>query len=838
MGVVGSISIKDNVTAVLRGIRAEQSSFKQSVADTKKELKSTWEKQYKARLDAAPATKKITELRGKLAPLSKKLAIAIAVKDLAMEGIKRIGSKVKEVGKMVAKPVVNVAVKGAKALAAVGKGVAEAAKVAAIGIGAIGAAGAAALKGIYNGSADAARAQIEAETKLEAVLGNVPDIAARGAGAARQAKDELMGVASGLQQVGVIGDEVTLAGMQQLATFQLSEKEIGTLAEGMTDLLAQQKGLNASQEDAVSIGNLIGKAMSGQTGALSRVGIIFDETQEKALKTGDAEQRAAVMAEILKQNVGGVNQAMAQTDQGRIQQMANAYGDMKEEVGKVVLSIQGKFAAVIMKNIPTIQKLGTTMMDTISKVADQVMPVLDGVISGATPVIESALEKMGGLASVLIPVLSDVFSGLKQGAGTVRPLLEQLVTGFAPMIPQIVSFGTAMAPVIQGIADAWLPALSTIISTVQEVMPVVLPVIQTVVTEVGSIFAQAAPVISGLVSTIGTVVMALAPVFQTVFSDISSKVGRVISFVSERMGFIQEVIGTVAPVLGDAISGAWSVISPILDLAVSAFELVFSVVERVFPGIQSILEKVWKVVGPIVEGIGSAVGEVAGKVSGWIDGAAAAISGRGGKKAGSVGANAKGDNNWKGGVTWVGEEGPELVDLPKGSRILPHKESISLAGQGAGTVVQNSTSSFIQNSTSNMIQNVMGSAGQEAAAVLPLLGSMDGSLKSIVQRMASWLERRSDRTVSDAGSGIRQETGQRLPVPPYPGRDAGTGDSGRSGAEGKSAKAAETGRSLAEKISIRIAKLADQIVVRDEADIDEIADRVAKKITDVVINMG
>ena len=332
--------------------------------------------------------------------------------------------------------------------------------------------------------------------------------------------------------------------------------------------------------------------------------------------------------------------------------------------------------------------------------------------------------------------------------------------------------------------------------------------------------------------------MALAPVFQTVFSDIYSKVGRVISFVSERMGFIQEVIGTVAPVLGDLISGAWSVISPVLDLAVSAFELVFSVVERVFPGIQSIIEGVWKVIGPIVEGIGSAVGNVAGKVSGWIDGATAAISGRGGKKAGSVGANAKGDNNWKGGVTWVGEEGPELVDLPKGSRILPHKESISLAGQGAGTVVQNSTSSFIQNSTSNMIQNVMGSAGQEAAAVLPLLGSMDGSLKSIVQRMASWLERRSDRTVSDAGSGIRQETGQRLPVPPYPGRDAGTGDSGRSGAEGKSAKAVETGRSLAEKISIQIAKLADQIVVRDEADIDEIADRVAKRITDVVINMG
>ena len=68
-----------------------------------------------------------------------------------------------------------------------------------------------------------------------AVLGNVASIQARGAGAAAQAKEKLMGVASELQQIGVIGDEVTLAGMQQLATFQLSEKEIATLAGGMTE---------------------------------------------------------------------------------------------------------------------------------------------------------------------------------------------------------------------------------------------------------------------------------------------------------------------------------------------------------------------------------------------------------------------------------------------------------------------------------------------------------------------------------------------------------------------------------------------------------------------------
>lgn len=42
-----------------------------------------------------------------------------------------------------------------------------------------------------------------------------------------------------------------------------------------------------------------------------------------------------------------------------------------------------------------------------------------------------------------------------------------------------------------------------------------------------------------------------------------------------------------------------------------------------------------------------------------------------GATANSVGRNAKGTNNWRGGTTWVGEEGPELVTLPAGSQITP-----------------------------------------------------------------------------------------------------------------------------------------------------------------------
>lgn len=40
--------------------------------------------------------------------------------------------------------------------------------------------------------------------------------------------------------------------------------------------------------------------------------------------------------------------------------------------------------------------------------------------------------------------------------------------------------------------------------------------------------------------------------------------------------------------------------------------------------------------------------------------------------------NAKGTKYWKGGTTWVGENGPELVNLPKGSEILSSDKSIKL----------------------------------------------------------------------------------------------------------------------------------------------------------------
>ena len=141
--------------------------------------------------------------------------------------------------------------------------------------------------------------QTVAETKLAAVMRNT-------IGAEKEEVQSILDLASAQQKLGVIGDEVQLAGAQELATYITKTDNLKKLIPAMNDMLAQQYGINASQEQASQIASMLGKVMDGQTGALSRYGYKFDEAQEKILKHGTEAQRAAVLYDVVTSAVGGV----------------------------------------------------------------------------------------------------------------------------------------------------------------------------------------------------------------------------------------------------------------------------------------------------------------------------------------------------------------------------------------------------------------------------------------------------------------------------------------------------------------------------------------------------
>ena len=188
------------------------------------------------------------------------------------------------------------------------------------------------LQGALSELTEAYQVQLVAETQLNTIM--------RQRMAATDAEiQSVKDLCSAQQELGVIGDEVQLSGAQQMATFLSEKQSLDVLIPAMNNLLAQQEGLKASTSGAVSIGNMMGKAMQGQVEVLQRVGITFNEAQKQVLQYGSESERAAMLAKVITENVGEMNAELAKTDAGRMQQMLNTIGDFKENVGAIVQGI-------------------------------------------------------------------------------------------------------------------------------------------------------------------------------------------------------------------------------------------------------------------------------------------------------------------------------------------------------------------------------------------------------------------------------------------------------------------------------------------------------------------
>lgn len=208
------------------------------------------------------------------------------------------------------------------------------------------------MAGIYAGKKliDMSQQQAEAELKLA-------EIYKSRMGVGKQAVKATLDLASAQQKAGVIGDEVQLAGAQQLATFAKYPSTINTILPAMNNWLAQEKGLAATQQDAEAKAKILGKALNGNVGALGRLGIKLTEAQQETLKTGTEEEKAAVITDALNAKFGNMNAELAKTDAGKIQQAKNELGDMGEEIGAILLPAVADLVSWFQTNLlPVIQR--------------------------------------------------------------------------------------------------------------------------------------------------------------------------------------------------------------------------------------------------------------------------------------------------------------------------------------------------------------------------------------------------------------------------------------------------------------------------------------------------
>lgn len=272
------------------------------------------------------------------------------------------------------------------------------------------------LKDTLGGLASAYQTSLQVNTQLTTVMKQRMD-------ATDEDIKKVKEVVAAQKELGIIGGSVQLRGAQQIATFLQERESLEKLIPAMNNLIAQQKGFSATAEDAYGVANLMGKAMQGQTSALKRVGITFSEAEAQVMQFGTESEKAAMLAQIITNNVGDMNSALGKTSMGQIKQLEMQFASIKVKVGEVAQEILA-FAAPAAS-------IGTIAMSVITLgTALKGTAVAMGGAKVASIAYSVALGAVKNAKLTLIAVsntLSASFKGVAVGATTAKVAIRGLM---------------------------------------------------------------------------------------------------------------------------------------------------------------------------------------------------------------------------------------------------------------------------------------------------------------------------------------------------------------------------------------------------------------------------
>ena len=343
--------------------------------------------------------------------MAKTIGVLLSLKDQFTTPLQKATKSVKNMDRQLEKAGNQIKAFGRK----IKNGMKTVAKWAAVGFGALTAGAVLFAKQ----SIDAAKDQVRIEKLLETTM-------KRTSNASKEQIQAIKDEASALQNVGIVGDEVALAGANQLAVYGLRSDQIKKLMPNLNDMIAKEKGLNGTQEDAVAMADVIGKAMNGKTKGLLKYGVSLTAAEEKLFKTMKQEQRMEFISKKLNESIGGTNKALRETDEGKIVAAKNAWGDMKEELGKKLLPYLGKFAEWFETKIPAIQNF-------ILGIADKIQEL----VTKAEPYITQIKDMFGKIFEKVKPALEETWQILSNAGAVAIDIAQDIVNNWDRISPVV-----------------------------------------------------------------------------------------------------------------------------------------------------------------------------------------------------------------------------------------------------------------------------------------------------------------------------------------------------------------------------------------------------------------
>lgn len=471
--------------------------------------------------------------------------------------------------------------------------------------------------------------------------------------------------------------------------YSVQFKKLGLDAEDMFSVFANGAQNGAFNLDKIgdAVKEFSIRAIDGSDTTKQGFEALGMNADEMAQKFGAGGKTAKEAFNEVIEGLASMDDPVAQSAAG-----VNLFGTMWEDLGPQVITSMSTASDAIDKSRESVEGLVNVKYDTLS-----------GALGGLWRTIQ--VDVLQPIGNQLIPYVTKGINAIQKFTdkwNKLGPATQKTIVKFAAV-------AAAAGPVLLGFGK-----VSTGIGTLVSDTGKIGSVLKKLTGASG--FSGLAKVMTGPFGIAAAAVAAaalliyknwdrIAPILQKIgqrFADfwktVQPQLEPFINLVKEVASYLKETLEPVFKIVwkaaGDYVVKFFDDVSVIIDGVLGVFEGVITFLTGVFQGNW---EKAWN---GIVQAVGSIFGTLESLVKtplnaviNLVNKAIGAInkisvdlpSAVGG---GHIGFNiptiptlAKGTDYWQGGIVQISEKGGEIVDLPSGSRVYPHDESVRIARQ-------------------------------------------------------------------------------------------------------------------------------------------------------------
>lgn len=232
--------------------------------------------------------------------------------------------------------------------------------------------------------------------------------------------DQITAKASEIQGRGIYGDEAMIAAAAEFSTYFTDTDAITMMMDTLADYaMGMTGGGEIDVAGMVNYATNLGKIMSGSYDAMTKKGFEFTDVQ-KAIIEGEATreqiiaslgeeyldmsadmQAAAAITQVIDEAWAGLYESMSNTPEGKIIQMTNTWGDMKEVIGGQLYPYVLLFVDAITGNWGTIQ----TVVDNITFGLQIMLRVLSWLMEGAINFAQGVMYNWGWISPIIYGII-------------------------------------------------------------------------------------------------------------------------------------------------------------------------------------------------------------------------------------------------------------------------------------------------------------------------------------------------------------------------------------------------------------------------------------------------